>query len=160
MIINSPWHWFFYFAEGASTAPLRLWVRSSHRNNDTNGKRVSQRSTESRGFSLGTPVSSHRESWQGGLEVGTSPPNWPFHRSCAPWSDMSHKMAARCALSKPSTGSDWAASFAIQLSSHLRVRMISTPPLTCLLVKKRVSGKQPLPISPVLIFINIILFIW
>jgi hypothetical protein len=30
-------------------------------------KRVSQRSAESRGFSPGAPVSSHRESWQGGL---------------------------------------------------------------------------------------------
>jgi hypothetical protein len=26
------------------------------------------------------------------------PPNWPFHRSCAPWSDMSHKVAGRGAL--------------------------------------------------------------
>jgi hypothetical protein len=23
------------------------------------------------------------------------PPNWPFHRSCPPWPDMSHKVAAR-----------------------------------------------------------------
>jgi hypothetical protein len=38
---------------------------------DTYVKRVSQRSTESRGFSPGTPVSSHRECWQGGL--GLSP---------------------------------------------------------------------------------------
>jgi hypothetical protein len=30
-------------------------------------KRVSQRSAESRGFSPGAPVSSNRESWQGGL---------------------------------------------------------------------------------------------
>ena len=30
-------------------------------------KSKSQRSAESRGFSPGTPVSSHRESWQGGL---------------------------------------------------------------------------------------------
>jgi hypothetical protein len=30
-------------------------------------KSKSQRSAESRGFSLGTPVPSHRESWQGGL---------------------------------------------------------------------------------------------
>ena len=34
---------------------------------DTYVKRVSQRSTESRGFSPGTPVSSHRECWQGGI---------------------------------------------------------------------------------------------
>jgi hypothetical protein len=30
-------------------------------------KSKNQRSAESRGFSTGTPVSSHRESWQGGL---------------------------------------------------------------------------------------------
>jgi hypothetical protein len=30
-------------------------------------KEQSQRSAESLGFSPGTPVSSHRESWQGGL---------------------------------------------------------------------------------------------
>ncbi len=31
-------------------------------------KSISQRSAEGRGFSPGTPVSSHRESWQGGLD--------------------------------------------------------------------------------------------
>jgi hypothetical protein len=56
------------------------------------------------------------------------PPNWPFHRSCAPWSDMSHKVTARGALRKPSTWSGWAASFAIQLSAQLQVRMILPPP--------------------------------
>ena len=35
------------------------------------------------------------------------------------WSDMSHKATARGALSKPSTGSGWAASFVVQLSSQL-----------------------------------------
>ena len=55
------------------------------------------------------------------------PPNWPFHRSCAPWSDMSHKVAARGALRKPSTRSGWAASLVIQFSSQLQVWMISTP---------------------------------
>ena len=30
-------------------------------------KSINQRSAESRGFPPGTPVSSHRESWQGGL---------------------------------------------------------------------------------------------
>jgi hypothetical protein len=55
------------------------------------------------------------------------PPNWPFQRSCAPWSDMSHKVAAIGALRRPSTRSGWAASFIIQLSSQLQVRMISTP---------------------------------
>jgi hypothetical protein len=39
---------------------------------------------------------------------------------------MNHKVAARGALRKPSTGSGWAASFVIQLRSQLQVRMIST----------------------------------
>jgi hypothetical protein len=30
--------------------------------------------------------------------VGIIPPNWPFHRSCAPWSDMSHNVAVPEAL--------------------------------------------------------------
>ena len=40
-------------------SPLRSWVRFSLR---THVKRVRQRSVESRGFSPGAPVSSHRES--------------------------------------------------------------------------------------------------
>ena len=40
-------------------SPLRSWVRFSLR---THVKGVSQRSAESRGFSPGAPVSSHRES--------------------------------------------------------------------------------------------------
>ena len=51
------------------------------------------------GFSPGTRVSSHRECWQGGLRLT---PNWPFHRSYAPWSDMKHNVAVRGALRKPS----------------------------------------------------------
>ena len=43
-----------------SSLPLRLWVRFSLRTHNTYVKRVSQRSTESRGFTPGTPVSSHR----------------------------------------------------------------------------------------------------
>jgi hypothetical protein len=104
--------------------PLRSWVRFSLRTLDTYVKRVSQRSTETRGFSPCTPVSSHRECWQGGL--GLTPNGPAFHRSCAPWSDMSHKVATKGALRKPSTRSGWAASFAIQFSSQLQVRMIST----------------------------------
>ena len=50
---------------------FHLWDMSSILAEDfthhTHVKRVSQRSAESRGFSPGTPVSSHRESWQGGL---------------------------------------------------------------------------------------------
>jgi hypothetical protein len=80
----------------------------------------SQRSTECRGISPGARVSSHRKCWQGGM--GLAP--WSFHHSCAPWSDMSHKVAARGALRKSSTRSDWAASFAIQLNSQLQVRLI------------------------------------
>jgi hypothetical protein len=78
------------------------WVRFSLRTRDTwhYVKRVSQRSPERRGFSPGTPVSSNRECWQGGLGLA---PNWPFHLTCAPWSDMSRMVAARGALRKPST---------------------------------------------------------
>ena len=45
---------------------------------------------------------------------------------------MSHKVAARGALRMPSTRSRWAASFAIQLSSQLQWRMLSSPPFTYL----------------------------
>jgi hypothetical protein len=86
--------------------------------------------------SPGTLVSSRRECWQGGL--GLSPYNWPFHRSCTPWSDMSHKVAAMGALRKPSTRSGWAASFVIQLSSQRQVRMISKPHLLTDLATPRV----------------------
>jgi hypothetical protein len=108
-------------------SPLRSWVRFSLRTHDSYVKRVSQHSTESRGFSRGTPVCSHRECWQSGLGLA---PNWPFPRSCAPCSDMSHKVAARGAFRKPSTRSRRAASFVIQLSSEMQVRIISTPSLT------------------------------
>ena len=88
-------------------------------------ERVSQH--ESRGFPPGILVSStgnvDRVGWG-------KPPHWPFHRGCAPWSDTSHKVAARGAIRKLSTRSGWAASFVIQLSSQLQVsqvRVISTP---------------------------------
>jgi hypothetical protein len=123
-----------------TTNTFLLWDRgfdSRFGTQDMHVKRVSQSSTESRVFSPGTPVSSHRECWQGGLGLA---PNWPFHRSCAPWSDMSHKVAVRGALRKPSTRPGWAASCAIQFSSQLQVRMISTSLLTflCSLSKIRI----------------------
>ena len=37
------------------------------------------------------------------ISMGLSPYNRPFHRSCAPSSDMSHKVAAIGALRKPSS---------------------------------------------------------
>jgi hypothetical protein len=53
-------------------SPLRSWVQFSSPTLDIRAKRIRQRSsTESRVFSPGTPVSSHRECWQGGL--GLSP---------------------------------------------------------------------------------------
>ena len=61
---------------------FHLWVLSSILAEDfthhTHVKRVSQRSAESRGFSPGTPVSSHRESWLGGLgqSVTEKPQCW------------------------------------------------------------------------------------
>jgi hypothetical protein len=54
-------------------------------------------SIKHRKFSACTPVSSSN-----------------FHRSCAPWSDMSHKVTGRGALRKHSTRSGPAASFAIR----------------------------------------------
>jgi hypothetical protein len=103
---------------------LKLWVWSSHRTNDTYAKRVDTLPKVE-----GTPVSSHctRDVDRVGWDY---PLNWPFHRSCSPWSDMSHKVAARGALRKLSTRSGWAASLVIQLRSQLQVRMISTP-LAC-----------------------------
>jgi hypothetical protein len=47
-------------------------------------------------------------------QLGLSP-NWPFQCRCAPWSDMSHKVAAKGTLRKPSTRSRWAD----QLAHHL-----------------------------------------
>jgi hypothetical protein len=87
---------------------LRSWLRFPLRTHHTYVKRVCQCSTKSRGFSPGTPVSTgnvDRVGWD-------YPPNWPFYRSCAPWSDLSPKVIARGALRKPSTSSCWAASIA------------------------------------------------
>jgi hypothetical protein len=78
---------------------------------------------------FGYPVFSRKECWQCGLGLA---PNWPLRRSCASWSNMSHNVTLRGALRKPSTRSGWLASFAIQLSSQLQVRMISILPLTVL----------------------------
>ncbi len=47
---------------GKRLSLLTSWVQFSLRTHDSYVKRVSQRSTESRGFSPGTPVSSHKES--------------------------------------------------------------------------------------------------
>jgi hypothetical protein len=50
-------------AQSSEQAPFTSEIvgRSSHWTNDTYMRRVSQRSAESRGFSPGTLVSSHRE---------------------------------------------------------------------------------------------------
>jgi hypothetical protein len=57
-----------YF-NGASVAKwlAHLPFTSEAAGSSLSEKSKSQRSAESRGFSPGTPVSSHRESWQGGL---------------------------------------------------------------------------------------------
>ena len=47
--------------QSARLSPLRLRVRFSERTFSTHVKKVCQHSAESRGFSRGTPVSSHRE---------------------------------------------------------------------------------------------------
>jgi hypothetical protein len=59
----------FAVAQSSEQAPFTSEIVCSILtwSNDTRVKRVSQRSTESRGFSPGTTVSSHNESWQGGL---------------------------------------------------------------------------------------------
>jgi hypothetical protein len=51
---------------GVKATAFHLWVRGFDSRYGLMW-RVSQRSAESRGFSPGAPVSSHRESWQGGL---------------------------------------------------------------------------------------------
>jgi hypothetical protein len=81
------WKEYRPYSKSSLTLTLRLSMRVSSlfkNSNDTRGKlrlnlyslsvselleygRKSQRSAESRGFYPGTPVSSHRESWQGGL---------------------------------------------------------------------------------------------
>ena len=64
---------------------------------DTYVKRVSHRSTESRGFSPGTPLSSHghMQGMLSGWVIGIIPlTDRPFQRSCAPRSDISHNVAA------------------------------------------------------------------
>ena len=56
-------------AQWLARAPFtsESWVRFSIRTlRISHVKRVCQRSAESRGFSPGTPVSSHRESWRVG----------------------------------------------------------------------------------------------
>ena len=54
-------------AEQRRLSPQRSWVRFSPRTRNTDVKRFSQRSSESRWFSPDTAVSSHKESLQGGL---------------------------------------------------------------------------------------------
>jgi hypothetical protein len=58
-----------------SPLTLRTWVRFSFRTQDIHVKRVSQRSTESRWFSPGTPVSSHWKCPQGGFELSQTHPS-------------------------------------------------------------------------------------
>jgi hypothetical protein len=62
--------------EEVSALAFHLWGRRSKpqwellnatRTQSSCEKSKSQRSAESRGISPGTPLSSHRESWQGGL---------------------------------------------------------------------------------------------
>jgi hypothetical protein len=74
-------------------------------------------STESRGVFFAYPGFLSQGMLTVWVQLGLAP-NWPFHRSCASWSNMSHNVAVRSTLRKPSTRSGWLASFAIQLNSH------------------------------------------
>jgi hypothetical protein len=60
----SPW---WHSRQSKRLSPQGLWVWFSLR---THVKRASQCSAESRGFSPDALVSSHKESWQGGLGTG------------------------------------------------------------------------------------------
>jgi hypothetical protein len=55
------------FTSEAAGSNLTKYFLNATRTQSSCEKSKSQRSAESRGFSPGTPVSSHRESWQGGL---------------------------------------------------------------------------------------------
>jgi hypothetical protein len=55
------------FTSEAAGASLSENFLNATRTQSSCEKSKSQRSAESRGFSPGTPVSSHRESWQSGL---------------------------------------------------------------------------------------------
>jgi hypothetical protein len=55
------------FTSEAAGSNLTKYFLNATRAQSACEKSKSQRSAESRGFSPGTPVSSHRESWQGGL---------------------------------------------------------------------------------------------
>ena len=55
------------FTSEAAGSSLSEYFLNATRTQSSCEKNKSQRSAESRGFSSGAPVSSHRESWQGGL---------------------------------------------------------------------------------------------
>jgi hypothetical protein len=55
-----------FTSEAAGSSPSENFLNAT-RTQSSCEKSKSQRSAESRGFPPGTPVSSHRESWQGGL---------------------------------------------------------------------------------------------
>jgi hypothetical protein len=55
------------FTSEAAGSNLTRYFLDAIRTQSSCEKSKSKRSAESRGFSPGTPVSSHRESWQGGL---------------------------------------------------------------------------------------------
>ena len=78
--IQNTWHFYFYiaasvakwlahlpFTSEAAGSSLSENFLNATRTQSSCEKSKSQRSAESRGFPPGTPVSSHRESWQGGL---------------------------------------------------------------------------------------------
>ncbi len=86
----------------------------------------SQRSTESRGLP--------HVMLTGWVAIS---PTWPFHCSCALWSDMSRKVAVRGALRKPSTRSSCATQCSFQPQART---MISILALTYLSASSAICG--------------------
>jgi hypothetical protein len=94
-------------------SPLRLWVWSSYQTH-VMWKELSTLYWKLLVFlwALQVPPT---WCWQGGLGLA---PDWPFHCSCALWSDMSHKPR------KPSTGTAKdAAQLTVALSCKFFVRL-------------------------------------
>jgi hypothetical protein len=109
----------------ASVFHLRLWVRSSHRTNDTYVKRVSQRShPKSCVFSGYSSFFPQRmlTGW-----VGISPLTDPSTVAVLRDQTWVIRWLPGEPLESLRLDQVWAASFAIQLRSQLQVRIISTP---------------------------------
>jgi hypothetical protein len=61
-----------FTSEAAGSSLSENFLNATRTQSSCEKSKKSQRSAESRGFSPGAPVSSHRESWQGGLGEDTN----------------------------------------------------------------------------------------